>query len=67
MTTKTHKITCRECGYAKSFPFSSPAAPILTALENAEKEGWAYQIGFMAMLTGEHYPICPKCRKEVKA
>lgn len=59
------KITCTGCG-TKSRPVlpRSPAAPVLTALEELHEEsGWAYQVGFFAMLTGEHYPLCPVCAK----
>lgn len=62
---KTVVVTCCSCG-KKSQPVkpSSPAAPMLTALEYLhEKEGWAYQIGFFTMLTGDHRPLCPACAK----
>lgn len=58
-------ISCCKCK-AKSRPVDppSPAAPVLTALEVLHKEsGWAYQVGFFSMLSGEHYPLCPACVK----
>ena len=61
-------ITCCECG-AKSRPVNppSPAAPTLTALEVLHKEsGWAYQIGFFPMMTGNHSPLCPDCVRAAK-
>lgn len=60
------EVTCCNCGATASAPASSPAAPMLTALEALAKEGWAYQIGFSTMLTGDHRPLCPKCVKEAK-
>jgi hypothetical protein len=44
---------------AKNTPYASPAAPMLTALETLEKQGWSYQIGFFSMLTGDHAQRCP--------
>jgi hypothetical protein len=64
MRTKPVIITCHACG-TKSQPVTprSPAAPILTALEALKPLGWAYQIGFFPMLTGDHSPLCPACAK----
>jgi hypothetical protein len=58
-------ITCtvKDCPESIQVEFSSPAAPDLTACEEAEKSGWGYEVGFFSMLTGEHYPICPECKK----
>lgn len=70
MAKKSKKviISCCQCK-AKSRPVDppSPAAPILTALKVLHKEsGWAYQIGFFAMMSGEHYPLCPACVQATK-
>ncbi len=59
-------LECVECGKKSSFEASSPAAPILTACEEAAKVGWSYQVGFFAMLTGDHKPRCPKCTKKAQ-
>jgi hypothetical protein len=60
--TKKIRVACCECGEKSRLVLPrSPAAPVLTALEQLEKEGWAYQIGFFAMLTGDHRPVCPQC------
>ncbi len=58
-------LTCEGCGLKEAFPASSPAAPILTASESSEKKGWSYQIGFAAMLTGDHHNRCPTCTKKL--
>lgn len=56
------ELTCIACGVHAVFPASSPASPILTACEYAHKNhGWSYQIGFFAMLTGDHHPRCREC------
>lgn len=65
---KTVTVKCCACG-KKSRPIvpRSPAAPTLTALEVLHAEdGWAYQIGFFAMMTGDHSPLCPDCVKKAK-
>lgn len=56
-------VRCSRCGRAEKFPATSPAAPMLSALEFAETKGWAYQVGFFSMLTGDHNPVCPECMK----
>lgn len=61
-------ITCCECGH-KSRPVDppSPAAPELTALEVLHKEsGWAYQVGFFSMMSGNYSPLCPDCVRAAK-
>jgi len=58
---KTEMLTCCQCGYSQQFPITSPAAPTLSACEEAEKVGWGFRVGFFSMLTNEHYPTCPKC------
>lgn len=66
-TTRKARITCEKCKAQVTVTFCSPAAPDLTACEEAhEKHGWGYQVGFFSMLTGEHYPLCPKCAKGSK-
>lgn len=58
------QIRCTNCGAkSRSVLPRSPAAPTLTALEELASEGWAYQIGYFAMVTGEYYPICPECAR----
>lgn len=60
-------VACSSCG-AKSDPVvpTSPAAPVLTALEQLKPLGWAYQIGFFSMMTGDYVPLCPKCAASAK-
>lgn len=53
--------TCDTCGKtSKVVQYASSAAPELTILEALEPEGWAYTIGFWAMLAG-HQVMCPNC------
>lgn len=61
---KTRKLICDFCDVeSKSYTPNSPAAPDLDVCEQAEKaEGWAFDIGFWAMLKG-HTCACPKCKK----
>ena len=54
-------LTCTGCGVSGAFPIPSPAAPVLTMCEAAEKEGWSYEVGFFSMLTGNYNQRCPKC------
>jgi len=54
-------LTCVDCKVKAKFPAASPAAPVLTASEASEKKGWSYEIGFAAMLTGDHQNRCPEC------
>jgi hypothetical protein len=64
----TVRVTCKVCGVSVDAPFTSPAAPMLTALEGLESKGWAYEVGFFSMLTGDHNPRCPECKgKKVEA
>jgi hypothetical protein len=58
---KAIEVKCVQCGAAEHVKPSSPAAPMLTALEKLRPKGWSYQIGFFAMLTGEHHQLCPVC------
>lgn len=63
---KAIRLVCEACG-VKSKPVipTSPAAPVLTALEILhEEEGWSYQIGFFTMLTGDHHPRCKECSQK---
>lgn len=54
-------LVCEECqARSKAYRPTSPAAPELTACEQAEKDGWGYTIGFLAMLAG-HRVLCPNC------
>jgi hypothetical protein len=56
-------LVCEKCGErSKTYPAPSPAAPELSACELAEKDGWAYDIGFFSMLLG-HQTLCPKCAR----
>lgn len=58
---KSATLTCATCGTSATFPASSRAAPELTACEKAhEQAGWAYTIGFQAMMFG-HDVQCPAC------
>jgi len=59
-------IKCVGCGEKGTFPITSPAAPALSMCEEAAKVGWGYQIGFFAMMTGDHQPVCPKCIKRTR-
>jgi hypothetical protein len=66
MTTFSSKhklvtLTCTDCKTKAKFPASSPAAPALTASEASAKKGWSYEVGFFAMMTGDHKNRCPKC------
>ena len=56
------EVTCWRCGRTEAFEASSPAAPMLTACERAHKDkGWGFEVGFFAMMTGDHRPVCPQC------
>jgi len=56
-------LVCDKCGArSKAYKPDSPAAPDLSACEQAEKDGWAYSIGFFAMFAG-HTVYCPACVK----
>ena len=59
--------TCTMCG-EKSRPVvgASPAASLLTGMEVLGKDGWRYAVGFTAMATGDHRPVCPKCAAVVQ-
>lgn len=50
------------CGVvSKTYAVTSPAAPDLSICEQAhEVEGWAYSMGFFAMMLG-HVVMCPTC------
>lgn len=63
------RLACVSCG-AESPPVTpaSPAAPILTACEALERaHGWTFEIGFFAMLTGDHRPRCAACSAALAA
>jgi hypothetical protein len=60
---KTGKLKCSVCGDTGIFLITSPAAPTLSMCEEAAKVGWSYSIGFSAMMTDDHHPICPDCLK----
>ena len=57
-------LQCDSCKkLSPTYKATSPAAPELTICEQAYKEhGWAYNIGFQAMLMG-HTVYCPACAK----
>ena len=56
------KLVCIDCdAESKIYSIHSPAAPELSLCEQAEQDGWAYDIGFFAMLCG-HTTKCPRCR-----
>lgn len=59
MSATKVELTCEVCGTKRKFRASSPAAPILTASKESKKAGWSYQVGFEAMLTGDHHNRCP--------
>lgn len=61
--SKPIKITCSVCAATEMARPTSPAAPMLTALEQLKPNDWSYQIGFFTMLTGDHHPRCPACTK----
>jgi hypothetical protein len=65
---KSATLTCNMpgCTVSATFPSRSPAAPELTACEEAGKAGWAYDFGFHAMLVG-HTVLCPEHAKKVQA
>jgi hypothetical protein len=55
-------LVCVECTkHSNTYPIKSPAAPELSLCEQAEADGWAYDIGFFAMLRG-HTTVCPACK-----
>lgn len=62
MKTKSILVRCMAPGCKTSVRVvpSSPAAPMLSALEKLSPKGWGYQIGFFAMLTGNHEQRCPQ-------
>lgn len=60
----TVTLTCVGCGKKQAFRAPSPAAPELTASEESAKVGWTYEVGFFAMLTGDHQNRCPACSKK---
>lgn len=56
-------LVCEQCGArSKAYPCRSPAAPHLSACAAAEPDGWAFTIGFFAMLAGPRC-ICPTCKE----
>ena len=59
-------LECDSCGYRATFVGGSPAAPDLTACEEAGKVGWSYDCGFFSMLCG-HTVYCPECTAKAKA
>ena len=60
---KKATLICEKCGARSGTYEVQTAAPELEACEKAhEKEGWAYNIGFWAMLTG-HTVYCPACSR----
>jgi DNA-directed RNA polymerase subunit RPC12/RpoP len=60
------KVACVDCGtQSRSVLPCSPAAPILTALEALEGDGWTYTIGFTEMMTGMHNQRCPECSRRL--
>lgn len=65
--TKDKKSGYLECdrdgcdSKSKSYKPASPAAPALTICEAAhDAEGWAFDVGFFAMIQG-HTVYCPTC------
>lgn len=63
-TPKSLAVSCVVCGEkSRKVPISSPAAPVLSVLEQLESEGWSFQVGFFSMMTGEHNQRCPACTK----
>jgi len=59
---KSGHLKCEVCEKkSATYKASSPAAPDLTICEEANKDaGWAYNIGFFAMMIG-HRTLCPDC------
>lgn len=60
---KTEELTCSRCGLKARYMATSPAAAKLSALEEAEKDGWSYRVGFFSMMTGDYHELCPRCTK----
>lgn len=63
MGTKMGVLVCMgdDCkDQSKPYLIKSPAAPELSLCEQAEADGWGYDLGFFAMLRG-HTTLCPKC------
>lgn len=58
----TERATCSRCGLSRDYPAASPAAPKLSALEAAGKDGWTFCVDFQAMLTGNYREVCPSCK-----
>lgn len=66
---KPLSLACVSCGVmSPAVVPSSPAAPILTACEKLHAvHGWSFEVGFAAMLTGDHRPRCASCTADVNA
>lgn len=47
---------------SKIYQIHSPAAPELSLCEQAEADGWNYDLDFFAMMRG-HTTLCPKCAR----
>lgn len=64
-TKKTAILVCENCQTeSKPYPVRT-AAPELDACEAAEKDGWAFSMGFFSMLLG-HQVYCPSCVEKDK-
>lgn len=59
---KSGRLVCDNCEKTSDpYKVTSPAAPHLSVCEESKKDGWAYSIGFFAMLAG-HSVACPDCK-----